>query len=64
LKALNDRRGATADPISKTCYLSHYAAMKAVKAVKTPQDFARKEALAILRLRRRAWDETNELPLF
>ena len=51
-------------PLSKSGYLSHYAAMEDVKAAKSPQDFAREEALALLRSRRRAWDATNELPLF
>jgi hypothetical protein len=51
-------------PLSEKGYLSHYAAMKAVQAAKTPQDFAREEALTLLRSRRRVWDETNELPLF
>ncbi len=51
-------------PLSKSGYLSHYAAMEDVKAAKTPQEFAREEALALLRSSRRAWDATNELPLF
>jgi hypothetical protein len=51
-------------PLSKSGYLSHYAAMEDVKAAKTPQEFAREEALALLRSSRRAWDVTNELPLF
>ena len=51
-------------PMSETGYQSHYASLDDVKAAKSPQDFAREEALALLRSRRRAWDETNELPLF
>jgi hypothetical protein len=51
-------------PVSETGYLSHFASMEDVKDAKSPQDFAREEALALLRSRRRAWDATNELPLF
>ena len=41
-------------PVSDTGYLSHFASMEDVKAAKSPQDFAREEALALLRSRRRA----------
>ena len=51
-------------PVSETGYRSHFASMDEVKAAKSPQDFAREEALALLRSHRRAWDATNELPLF
>jgi hypothetical protein len=51
-------------PVSDTGYYCHFASMEDVKAAKSPQDFAREEALALLRSRRRAWDQTNELPLF
>jgi hypothetical protein len=51
-------------PVSDSGYYCHFASMEDVKAAKSPQDFAHKEALALLRSRRRAWDETNELPLF
>jgi hypothetical protein len=51
-------------PMSETGYYCHFAAMEDVKAAKSPQDFAREEALALLRSRRRACDATNELPLF
>jgi hypothetical protein len=51
-------------PLNKSGYLSHYAPMEDVKAAKSPQEFAREEALALLRSSRRACDTTNELPLF
>ena len=51
-------------PVSETGYLSHFASMEEVKAAKSPKDFARDEALALLRSRRRVRDEANELPLF
>jgi hypothetical protein len=51
-------------PVSDSGYYCHFAPTEEVKAAKSPQDFAREEALALLRSRRRAWDETNELPLF
>jgi len=51
-------------PLGETGYLSHLAPMEEVKDAKSPQDFAREEALALLRSRRRACDATNELPLF
>lgn len=51
-------------PVSNSGYYCHFASMEEVKAAKSPQDFAREEALALLRSRRRAWNETNELPLF
>lgn len=51
-------------PLSETGYLSHFVPMREVEAAKSPQDFAREEALALLRSRRRTWDATNELPLF
>jgi hypothetical protein len=51
-------------PMSETGYYCHFASMEDVKAAKSPQDFAREEALALLRSSRRAWDTTNELPLF
>jgi hypothetical protein len=50
--------------MSETGYYCHFASMEDVKAAKSPQDFAREEALALLRSSRRAWDTTNELPLF
>jgi hypothetical protein len=51
-------------PVSDTGYMSHFVSMDDVKAAKSPQDFAHEEALALLRSRRRAWDATDELPLF
>jgi hypothetical protein len=51
-------------PVSDTGYYCHFASMEDVKAAKSPQSFAREEALALLWSRRRAWDESNELPLF
>lgn len=51
-------------PLSNSGYYCHFASMEDVKAAKSPQDFAREEALALLHSRRRGRDETNELPLF
>jgi hypothetical protein len=51
-------------PVSETGYRSHYVVMDEVRAAKSPQDFAREEALALLHSRRRGRDEANELPLF
>jgi hypothetical protein len=51
-------------PLSNSGYYCHFVSMDEVKAAKSPQDFAREEAVALLRSRRRVWDEPNELPLF
>jgi hypothetical protein len=51
-------------PLSNSGYLSHFVPIDEVKAAKSPQDFAREEALALLRSRRRVSNEPNELPLF
>ena len=51
-------------PLSESGYLSHYAAMDAVEAAKTPQNFAREEALALLRSKQSRTEDPRQLALF
>jgi hypothetical protein len=51
-------------PLSDSGYYCHLVPMEDVQAAKSPQDFARAEAMLLVQLRRRVWGKTNELPLF
>jgi hypothetical protein len=55
-------------PISETGYKSHFAAMEAVEAAPSPQEYAQQTARAILHARRRRCDieaeNDGQLPLF
>ena len=51
-------------PVSETGYLSHFASMEDVKEARSPQDFAREVAFALLRSKQSRPQDPRQLSLF